>query len=167
MSSTTSMLFGVAAIVFLLVGPILLIFARKWQSAVDASRGWPTATGRVVSAEVKQKLSKVGSQLQPEYVPVIVYDYSVAGQVYRGNVVHVGISPAYSYLRTERDAQAYIDKYPVGAEVAVAYNPADPASALLEPGGGARQGTVVRWCAVAVTAIGAGAAVGWLVARLA
>jgi hypothetical protein len=78
---------------------------------------------------------------------VIAYEYEVDGRTYGSDVIHARLSSSKSSFRAARDAERYGERYPVGAAVAVAYDPADPANAMLEPDGG---GGVVVGVAVAV-----------------
>jgi hypothetical protein len=55
--------------------------------------------------------------------PIIGYEFAVAGKTFRGNRVKDGFTPKVKPTLT---------KYPVGAEVEVFYDPANPADAILE-----------------------------------
>jgi hypothetical protein len=61
---------------------------------------------------------------------VIAYDYTVAGTTYRSRRVFFGDAVALLWDETRRQKLA---SYPVGRAVAVAYDPAAPQDAVLEP----------------------------------
>ena len=60
----------------------------------------------------------------------MLYQYEVAGQTYHCNVV--GAGDQYMSVRTSANIQERLAKYPIGAQVTVYYNPANPTDAALE-----------------------------------
>lgn len=82
---------------------------------IDAIRSpdWPRATGKIVYVARKSQSVDVR----------VVYDYPVGGQYYRSMRHSFGSS----YARPSHS-------YKVGDSVAVFYDPADPQSAVLDPG---------------------------------
>jgi hypothetical protein len=63
------------------------------------------------------------------YSPRVSYDYTALGQRYTGNKISFGFTKAHN---THRSAEAELTRYPVGSQVTVFYNPANPAEAVLE-----------------------------------
>jgi hypothetical protein len=57
-------------------------------------------------------------------IPVVVYQYEVNGQPYTGQTIKAG--EQYFSVRLYGDAQKTIERYSVGAQVMVYYNPANP-----------------------------------------
>ena len=82
---------------------------------------WPTVPGRIeVSA-----LSAADNDLLPD----IRYRYQVDGQPYQSRFEFPsGTHPLPEFNRS------YVEKYPVGANVTVYYNPQQPTDSTLEPG---------------------------------
>lgn len=59
----------------------------------------------------------------------IVYEYYEEGIKFTSDRVHFG----YQTLSDNSYAQGYVDKYPVGKEILVYFDPDDPSNAVLEP----------------------------------
>jgi len=96
-------------------------------SATRSSR-WPFVHGRVRSAQRAKRWS-VG---EPGMRPSIVYEYTVDGKLFVAERIAFGM---LDYLFSGAGfAEKYIDRYPTGSRVQVFYDPAAPASAVLEPG---------------------------------
>jgi hypothetical protein len=101
------------------------------------------------------------------YAPAIVYDYAVDGGQYVGDAVHAGLSATKTSFRHPRGAEPYIEKYPVGSEVTVAYDPTDPSNAVLEPGQGGGQAAIMLAVGLGFFVIGLCLAGGFTVALIA
>ncbi len=88
-----------------------------WLRKAYVMSRWPTVTG---------KISSSWAVLDGER---IIYDYAVAGHSYVGHRVWwtLGRSTA------DPDLQELAEKYPPGRDVTVYYDPAHPATAVLEP----------------------------------
>lgn len=101
-----------------------------------SSRDWPTAEGTIVSSEVDSETRSVGDgQSSTSCWPKVGYDYTVNDKTYSGDTI------AFSSLRSgphigsgRAEAQVVVDRYPVGKQVRVYYNPKDPEIAALESG---------------------------------
>ncbi|MDP2975717.1 MAG: DUF3592 domain-containing protein [Anaerolineales bacterium] len=63
------------------------------------------------------------------YSPAVKFTYRVAEQEYTGNKITFGFIQGYGNYKK---AQAALAHYPLGAQVTVYYNPANPADAVLE-----------------------------------
>ena len=102
-----------------------------------AARRWPTTTGRVLSAEVREAAAVmerrrggvVRQSAAQRYVAQVSYEYGVKGVFYRGERVQLGQARAFAQ---PEEAQKVAARYPAGSRVTVAYNPANPADAVLE-----------------------------------
>jgi hypothetical protein len=95
-----------------------------------ASDRWPQANGRIVTCDVVPRTGGFSStSSEVKYEARIFYTYDVGGIHYEGNRLAVG---HVSKTRTQPDAVAR--KYPAGRVVKVAYDPARPTAAVLEPG---------------------------------
>ncbi|MCS6836615.1 MAG: DUF3592 domain-containing protein [Anaerolineae bacterium] len=74
---------------------------------------WETTTGKIVKSEVGVYVSSEGDNMDQ---PIIHWAYRVNGVNYRGEMPEMG------YYR----AKQLVAKYPVGMEVEVRYNTANP-----------------------------------------
>lgn len=108
------------ALIFLIAFPFALYKAMQNVKMARASANWPTVPGTVTSAGIK----KVMFRRQPQ----IAYTYSVNGAPFSSQRV----SFASGYKSNEVDP--ILARYPVGAAVAVAHDPQNPAEATLETG---------------------------------
>ncbi len=123
---------GVACSVIL---PILILggvgyflYKRNQQSgaARQSAQSWPSTTGTVLMSSVQWGS---GSHSGSSY-PVVVYQYTVNGQSYQSQTIKAG--EQYLNVRVMGQAQATVARYPIGANVTVYYNPANPAEPVLE-----------------------------------
>jgi len=112
------------ALVFLLGG--LLLMAPRLRIALR-SPGWPQAAGTVVTGcSVYAGSNDSG---EPTYDAAVVYRYSVAGREYQSSMIE-GMPLLLDAAQVERKLR----RYPPGRIVCVYYDPACPATAVLEPG---------------------------------
>lgn len=117
-------------IAFLLLGTLgfplgaslLISGLADWRRA-GLSEGWPTAPGRILKSEADMRLGK-----GPRHIADVRYEYEVDGRRYTGSKVQF----SQGNYRSNAEAQAVVGRYPVGTEVAVRYDPNDPAVAGLE-----------------------------------
>jgi hypothetical protein len=95
----------------------------------DHSRGWPTTMGVVRAAAVRTAFAK--PNMAPWFSPFVCYGYSVDGIGRAGTRIDFG-DPV---VLGRDEAVAWIERnYPVGKEVTVYYDSADPDLAVLVPG---------------------------------
>lgn len=114
--------------VAVLVGFGVFIYRRSKMRDVakQAAQNWSSTMGVVIASTVQVKRTyKSRSE-----IPVVVYQYQVDGKPYTGRVVKAG--EQFFSVRLYGDAQKTIARYPVGAQVMVYYNPANPAESALE-----------------------------------
>lgn len=116
----------------------LLLAARAWgnQQRVNAARGWRPTTGRVIAASVETVSVSVRVQTSTSsyraatrYAPAVQYEYFVHGARYYADRLHLGPRILSSEAS---DAQWALRRYPVGSQVIVWYNPANPAESALD-----------------------------------
>ena len=95
------------------------------------SRGWPSVPGLITASEISSNTSvgAYGSETKTTYHPKVSYGYRVQGRDYQSSRVTFG-SLGSSYERAKEVA----NRYPLGMDVAIFYNPANPAQAVLESG---------------------------------
>lgn len=106
---------------FILCG-LLLVGGAWWSATMNArAADWPDTRGVIALSEHRQATDGDNDSVRIEF------DYAVGGQQHRGRTVsYVGL-PAQA-----ADKAALVARYPVGREVRVYYDPADPGRAVLE-----------------------------------
>ena len=109
-------LFVLAGLAVAAYGLTVLYHARR-------TAAWPSTPGVVTKSDVSH-----GAQ---SHATAVAYAYTVDGVPYRGADIGRGIEFAST---TEDHARRRVARYPVGARVTVYYDPAAPATAVLEPG---------------------------------
>ncbi|MBU2611188.1 MAG: DUF3592 domain-containing protein [Chloroflexi bacterium] len=108
----------------------MLIKSFKDRKKAEASQGWPTTQGRIIEARVSESTSTDSDgDERTSYSPKVEYTYNVAGQEYKGDKITFGFTQGYGRYAK---AQAALASYPLGAQVNVYYDPANPADAVLE-----------------------------------
>ena len=108
----------------LLFGALMsaLLPIRRFRVLALASTQWPRVRGQIIDSSVD---GAPGSLL-----PKVEYAYSVGGATYHGSAVAFGLPP-------DRVALRAATRYQAGDVVWVYYDPAQPARAVLHPGGSA------------------------------
>ena len=144
--------FGLVAVV---LGVVSLGYAVITYVRSVEAESWPKAEGTITHASLKHTGTTDGDDVGERhesrrewYVPVIQYTYTVAGRAYRGNRIVIGEMQG---MDRERAAE-YLDAYREGAKVSVAYDRANPSSAVLEARVDA--GPVLLYAAIGLALIG-------------
>src|SRR5437867_10319975 len=94
---------------------------------IEASGGWPSVNGTVVSSDIIEERGR-----HDYYTVRAQYDYEVGGVVRHGNRVAFYGNGNFDHAA---DAHAWIARYPRGAQVDVYYDPNKPEEAVLIRGG--------------------------------
>ena len=104
-----------------LIGGIgISIWGWKVLARSKKMKAWPTTTGVIEQASPSSEAH--------DLLPYILFSYQVAEKTYQcAFEFPEGTHPLPEFN------QAYLDKYPVGKEVEVYYNPEQPETATLEP----------------------------------
>lgn len=111
---------------FGLIGVAMLAYAWRLSVRARASTAWLPVEARILDSEV---VSERGGT--PYFFPRVTYRYEVQGLAYHSsNVVLVKVEYA------QAEAHAIVERYPAGARVLAYVDPADPRTAVLEPGVG-------------------------------
>jgi hypothetical protein len=90
-----------------------------WLQMLSAS--WPRVPGIMTASEVSGRKRNSWK---------LEYAYTVAGQNYKCDKFAIDPMP----VQGEAEVQRHVAAYPVGAAIEVAYNPRNPADAVLRPG---------------------------------
>ena len=115
-------------------GAILTVGLVRFKHARD-SRTWPVAPGTIVYAAEHSSTSEVrysdgDRTTATSYSAPVAYKFEVKGRTYFSNIRRFGALAGAS-----KDwAESILELYPAGTQVPVSYNPADPNTAVLEPG---------------------------------
>lgn len=101
---------------------VLVVSAWRQTRAVN----YPSVVGAVVYSRVQEHSDSDGGTT---YSPDVRYVYTVEGREYHGDRYRYG-----QMASSDRNADRVVASLPVGREVPVFYNPADPADAVLKAG---------------------------------
>ena len=111
---------------FVLLGGVLLYSGNQALSSARATADWARTAGRVLASSVES----TPLETSQAYHPLIVYEYRLQGLVLHGTRLSLGEHAFSRYT----EAQAVVNRYPVGRAVTVYYNPLSVTDAVLEPG---------------------------------
>jgi hypothetical protein len=100
--------------------------ARRAAAVRRAAAAWAQTAGTVLSTTIRVR--RVG-QSRSE-IPLVIYSYQVDGRPYQSHRVRAGDETGQ--IKVIGDASSMLDRYPVGSNVTVYYDPDDPANAALE-----------------------------------
>lgn len=113
---------------FAFIGLGLLVMVGTKAAREMRVRRWPIAAGTIVKSNLQARVRKFrGQAARLDNIPAVEYRFKVSGKPYIGT--RIGLNTEYAGV----DVGALVTKYPVGAAVQVAYNPANPVDCLLEP----------------------------------
>lgn len=99
--------------------------SKEAKALREAAKNWASTTGKVTTSRVE-----VSGGEYTSVSPFIVYQYNVYDRDYSNSQIKAGDVHISSY--SSRAAYDMADKYPVGSEVTVYYNPEDPQQSALE-----------------------------------
>ncbi len=121
--------------VFVLLGLIFIFIALRTRRQAAKSALWPVVPGNIVDSHLKEHrhYNNRNHRTSYTYEPQVEYTYSVMEMTYTGNKIGYGVS---SYDRG--NAQNFLDRYPVGAEIQVHYNPENLREAVIETSSGGK-----------------------------
>ena len=121
----------IGAVILLIVGLGIIAGVYYFYRTAAASQSWPTTSGTVtLSSYYRNDSRDSDGHTSITYGAKIHYKYQVDGTDYHGDRVS---SLDYSSSNTKH-VHSIMDRYPMGKEVTVHYNPDNPSDALLEPG---------------------------------
>src|ERR1051326_1317461 len=123
--------FGVSAI---LMGLWLYRRRARDHAKAEGALTWPRSRARVTASAVRVTTETTsGADASVDntyYVPQVSFAYEVGGTSYQGSRI------SYAELKSTNKKKTVdlVAKYPVGAELDVAYDPANPAESVIELG---------------------------------
>ena len=112
-----------------LVGISLLIYFRT-KKRVGESQSWSVVRGYITESYVGYEFkTDIDDRSHRVYHPELRYTYQVLGREYIGDKILFRQKATYG---ARKKAQKFLVRYPVGQEVAVYYDPNNPADAVLD-----------------------------------
>jgi hypothetical protein len=126
--TVVSVICSVALPLLILGGLGYFLYKRNQQSMAyrQSAQAWQSTTGTIMMSSVQSSYSG-GSH---STYPVVVYQYEVRGQRYQSQRIKAG--EQFLNVRISGQAEATVQKYPIGSTVTVYYNPSNPAESVLE-----------------------------------
>lgn len=126
-------------VLFLAAGIGISIWGWSVLQNARVSESWPVTDGEILSSNVRVDSDEDGTS----YFGDVTFRYVVNDVVYTSDTVSFG-----QYGSSDRDlAESIVSRYPADNGVTVHYDPADPETAVLEPG--------VTWSSYLMLAFGA------------
>ena len=128
-------------LIFLPMVALLLAAAASKLLELHRAQSWSQTTGKIVRSEVALQRHRFAGEAETvKNVPAIEYEFIVRGAKIRGRRVGIGDDAGGENM------EATLARYPLGASVAVYYDPADPTHCVLERDGpkGMTSGGCVR-----------------------
>lgn len=104
-------------------------FSKPMAEEAKSSESWPSVPGLITNSEVRQSVDNDGKTM---YAAQINYDFMVDNKTYSGN--SISLTSGNTTTSSIRSVKKDLQKYPVGAEVTVYYDPELPNHAVLKPG---------------------------------
>lgn len=166
--SPMTLLVVVVSISSACLGTVLILDAVMLTETAEASRRWPRVRGTILKSSVERHEStrrprkdSVGPRRRVRYTANIEFRYLIDGVERIGaNVTFAGASKTANegtkavveYANAEA-AQQVVERYPVGADVQVSYDPDRPELSVLEPGGGSGEGSMMWGVALLALAV--------------
>lgn len=124
-------------------------------SKASASETWPTASGKLLRAQIVIEESSSSEGTTTWYNPVVSYAYSVAGRQLTGSRLRFGNVRSTIRKRSE----AALAPYAAGGVVSVRYNPEKPEECVLESHAPAATYLIFTFVGIPILALGV-----WLMA---
>jgi hypothetical protein len=132
---------GFFILAFAGLGAFLIYKSVRNRKKADASQSWPATSGQITAAHVSHHTSTDSDGDSSDYyTPKVSYTYQALGQEYQGDKIGFGFQVSYG---SPGKAQAILASFPVGGQVAVYYDPNNPAESVLERKAGGSTLTLV------------------------
>lgn len=115
-------------LLFVLGGLTILVYSISLMYKSISSYTWPSCIGKIITSEVHQKKDIKGGRMEKVYTAHVVYEYKINDLLYTNDRIFWA---EYS-SEIKSIMQNIVDRYPVGKEVFVYYDPNKPQNAILE-----------------------------------
>ncbi len=120
------------------LGLAFVIFGVYFIALGNQARGWPSVEGEVIATAVRTTrlqshtsgVSREERERLRRYYPEITYRWTVDGVSYTGSRYRLGTT--HEKFETRQEAAKAAAKFAAGKPLQVFYDPASPASAVLE-----------------------------------
>lgn len=122
------------------------------QKALNSEQ-WTTATGLILFSEIEYRPPDPLDDEGELFIPRIIYSYSVNEKNFTGTRISFYFEVVEGFPNESMAAQ-YVQKYPVGSNVSVYYDPSDYSNSVLEPGSNNIINTYWRYSSLLVFAAG-------------
>ena len=132
----------ILGIVPLLLGSLLLWAGMNSLRVAAESRSWPSVRGQIVEVGYRESTSRASRRTFVHYVPHWEYAYEVNRQRFTANRIRQA-EGIQAHDTPETALAAANERFRVGEEVEVFYDPDDPGSALLSPGSASTEGVAL------------------------
>ena len=109
-------------------GLALLLFFVGYRRYLMRANAWPVVPGRVTISRVEQRAATGDGSTRRSHAAVVEFRYQVGGLGFSSRQIALGLEMSGS----RGAADKIVARYPVGAEVEVHYDPANPSQAALE-----------------------------------
>jgi hypothetical protein len=109
---------------FIIMGLGMLGYLGILRINAGRAMSWPSVSGEIIGNKVIKECAGPSSSC---YKPVITYRYKVKGETYESDRLYIGRQAISHELR----ARKIMEKFPLGSETSVYYDPENPKSACL------------------------------------
>lgn len=124
MDSTVLLTMGIFVIVAAALNLIFLAIIYFMHRKAKTAAGWGSVTGTVLASGLERRRSSSNSG-SVNY-PVVLHSYRVMGQDYQSNVIAPGLQVGGS------GAPKVVERYPIGSQMTIYFNPQNLEEAVLE-----------------------------------
>ena len=132
MAETVEIVLRVVGSAAVAIGVFTAYGTVRMRLKAGQSHTWPTVMGTIVSSELESDVNRhPGHKPIETYSAAIRYAYEVGGKAYESDQIQLG---GTSETSQPKEFERMVARYPEGKRVKVFYDPADPATATLEPG---------------------------------
>ncbi len=114
------------------LGAVLVLAGQHMWRAGSATRSYTRTRGRVVRAEVEE-FPRTSEEGGTRFRPIVRYAFEVRGRTYESERISIGAATGTESSEAQ-DARRVVERYPLGAEVDVWFDPRDPGRSVLVPG---------------------------------
>jgi hypothetical protein len=131
MAETVEIVLRVVGSAAVAIGAFTAYGTVRMRRKAGDSHKWPTVMGTIVSSELESDVESHHRRPIETYSAAIRYAYEVGGKAYESDQIQLG---GTSETSQPKEFERMVARYPEGKRVKVFYDPADPATATLEPG---------------------------------